>query len=235
MPVSEAKLRANRANAQKSTGPKTEEGKAASRANAYKHGLTATKVLTEVEADEVRRRFVTFHQQIQSPGEVGQILTLRAATLSCRLERCVEYENVVLTQKVRQAEADFVPPEGLDPAEVAKLRTAAGRLALFDTSKEAALARKYEAATERSFFRCLKELQLMARAEKEAMDERNAERERMSVGLNFSEAEMDAELDAIEREIEALSRQRGGSPPTRPIFSTSKRGFEVPIAVGKPG
>ena len=125
-------------------------------------------------------------------------------------------------------------PKGSTPPRSPRLRVEAGRLALFDASKEAILARKYEAAAERGYFRCLKELQLIARKEKEAMDDRNAERERMSVGLNFSEAEMDAELDAIEREIEALSRQRGGRPPARPVFSASKGAVDVPIAVGKP-
>ena len=38
-PISERKVVANRANAKRSTGPKTEAGKAASRRNALKHGI----------------------------------------------------------------------------------------------------------------------------------------------------------------------------------------------------
>ena len=38
---SQAQIAANRANAQLSTGPRTEEGKAASSRNAYRHGLFA--------------------------------------------------------------------------------------------------------------------------------------------------------------------------------------------------
>ena len=47
MHCSEARIAANRANARKSTGPKTPEGKAISRANALKHGLCANVVVPE--------------------------------------------------------------------------------------------------------------------------------------------------------------------------------------------
>ena len=54
--TTEAKIEANRANAQHSTGPRTEEGKAASSRNALKHGLTSFTVLlpTEDPAEYVR-------------------------------------------------------------------------------------------------------------------------------------------------------------------------------------
>jgi hypothetical protein len=42
--LSEARLAANRANAQKSTGPKTDGGKAASSQNAITHGLTSQRI-----------------------------------------------------------------------------------------------------------------------------------------------------------------------------------------------
>src|SRR5207247_2221913 len=41
--ISQKKLEANRRNAQKSTGPKTEEGKAKSSQNGLTHGLTSRK------------------------------------------------------------------------------------------------------------------------------------------------------------------------------------------------
>jgi len=43
-PISERKLLANRANAKRSTGPRTEAGKAASRRNALKHGILSSAV-----------------------------------------------------------------------------------------------------------------------------------------------------------------------------------------------
>ena len=45
MPISEAMRAANRANARRSTGPRTEAGKAAARLNALKHGLAGKAVL----------------------------------------------------------------------------------------------------------------------------------------------------------------------------------------------
>ena len=47
--VSEKKLAANRLNAQKSTGPKTDEGKAKSARNATTHGLFCRDVVIKGE------------------------------------------------------------------------------------------------------------------------------------------------------------------------------------------
>ena len=56
MPCSPEQLAANRRNAARSTGPKTEEGKEISRRNGLKHGLTGEgAVLTEADADGRRR------------------------------------------------------------------------------------------------------------------------------------------------------------------------------------
>jgi hypothetical protein len=47
--ASENQTAANRANAKRSTGPRTESGKAKSRKNAFKHGLTAQVIVIEGE------------------------------------------------------------------------------------------------------------------------------------------------------------------------------------------
>ncbi len=48
--ISERKIQANRRNAKKSSGPRTKLGKAASRMNAMKHGITAEHVIVDGES-----------------------------------------------------------------------------------------------------------------------------------------------------------------------------------------
>ena len=54
--ATDKQIAANRRNAMKSTGPKTEEGKLRARQNAFRHGLTAETVVTALEnADDYAR------------------------------------------------------------------------------------------------------------------------------------------------------------------------------------
>ena len=173
--ASEARIAANRANSLKSCGPRTLAGKEQSRQNSFKHGMTgAGVVLSNEDAAEVERRSQAFRSELNPSGEVGEALVRRAAVCSVRMDRGVAQESAALSERVRQAEADFVAPEGVSPEEAANLRAEAGRRALFDPSREATLARKYEAAAERGFFRALKELRQLekqAKADESAVEE----------------------------------------------------------------
>jgi hypothetical protein len=65
-PISKAKLAANRANAQLSTGPVTPEGKAASSQNNFKHGLYSKQIVASgedpVELDALKTDLRAEHQ-----------------------------------------------------------------------------------------------------------------------------------------------------------------------------
>jgi hypothetical protein len=92
--ISFDRLRANRRNAQKSTGPRTDRGKARSRQNALKHGLTGAGVVQPAdEAAERDRRMASWTAELQPSTEmqvwvVGQLIL---ATL--RLDRSARLET----------------------------------------------------------------------------------------------------------------------------------------------
>jgi len=55
-PITEAQLEANRANAQKSTGPRSPEGKRRVRLNSLRHGLTGQTVVMPFEDHKAYER-----------------------------------------------------------------------------------------------------------------------------------------------------------------------------------
>ena len=234
MPASAARIAANQRNAAKSTGPKTVEGKENSRRNALKHGLTGEGiVLPNEDAAEVERRLAAFQEELQPSGEVGRSLVRRAAVLSVRMDRSVSQESAALSGQVRQAEADFVVPEGVDAAEAARLRAEAGRRAMFDPSREATLARKYEAAAERGFFRALKELRQLEKQTKAADPAVAAEVFQQELASFLSSKEMDAEFDAMYPEFAEVTPAILSKAITRAYAPTSGGRVDVPFTIGR--
>ncbi len=226
---------ANRKNAARSTGPRTDEGKERSRANALKHGMAgAGVVLPEADAAEVERRSAAFAVELNADGEVGHALARRAALNSVRMERGADQQTATLADHVRRAEAEFVAPEGVDAAEAGRLRSEAGRRAMFDPSKEAALARRYEASAERGFFRCLNELRQMERqrgAMARAAEDADVDAMMGSFRAVHEEGlRMDARLDAMEA---ALDRPEPRRPVNSPQFAPMGGRVDVPIAIGR--
>ncbi|WP_435016127.1 hypothetical protein TA3x_003687 [Tundrisphaera sp. TA3] len=105
MPCSPAKIEANRRNAARSTGPKTEEGKAICRRAALKHGLTGRGIVLPVEDEAaVAGKFAAYERELKAEGEVGRDLARRAAVMAVRLDRAAEHEAAMLARKIRVAE-----------------------------------------------------------------------------------------------------------------------------------
>src|SRR5262249_40328538 len=90
-------IEANRDNALKSTGPKTEAGKQRSRRNALRHGFTAETVIEPLENPEEYRVFedaIVSEYLPQTP--VEQELVHRLASLFWRLRRATSIETGLL-------------------------------------------------------------------------------------------------------------------------------------------
>jgi hypothetical protein len=87
-------IEANRRNALKSTGPKTEAGKQKSRCNAVRHGLTAETVIGALEDAEDYQAFeATIIADYDAQSAVERELVLRLASLLWRLRRATIMET----------------------------------------------------------------------------------------------------------------------------------------------
>jgi hypothetical protein len=87
-------FQANRLNALKSTGPRTEEGKRTSRRNALRHGLTAETVIDGLEDGEDYRGFeAAIIADYDAETAVERELVLRLASLLWRLRRIIAIET----------------------------------------------------------------------------------------------------------------------------------------------
>jgi hypothetical protein len=99
--VTEPMEKANRENSQKSTGPKTQQGKLNSSRNAFRHGLFARKMCpwTE-ELDESEPDYQRFYQRYQNAyqarDEVEALLVADMARTQWRLERLLRAESACL-------------------------------------------------------------------------------------------------------------------------------------------
>jgi hypothetical protein len=96
--ASERQIAANRRNAQSSTGPKTKDGKAASRRNALTHGLTANKLMLEGEDPDV---FKALRDELFNEFKPGSAyeeqLTEHMVAVLWRLRRVPVFEAALLS------------------------------------------------------------------------------------------------------------------------------------------
>lgn len=169
--ASEAQILANRKNAEKSTGPRTEEGKAIVSQNAVKHGLSARQdVIASEDRDEFDRHREAMLLELRPAGPIETVLAERIVSLSWRLKRAERMQNEALDCLLAQepagpaAEADelgsfvqTVGPGQPDPD------LALGRVVTQDFSNSRVLERLmvYERRIENSLYRTISELDRM--------------------------------------------------------------------------
>src|SRR5215831_8057000 len=89
-------IEANRLNALKSTGPRTDVGKQRSRCNAVRHGLTAETVIVNLEDREDYEAFeIAVSSCYDAESAVERELVLRLASVLWRLRRAVGIETAL--------------------------------------------------------------------------------------------------------------------------------------------
>ncbi len=171
--TTEARIHANRLNAQKSTGPQTPQGKAVVSQNALKHGLSARHdvITTESQADFDLHRDALL-AELAPEGPMESILADRIVSLSWRLKRADLIQNQAfdaINEKITtNSLANIAKSFGLKDLGFLQNETSdsrpdliLGRIAIKDFSNARVLDRllMYERRIEHSLYKTTLELQ----------------------------------------------------------------------------
>ena len=158
--ATEKQFAANRQNAQKSTGPKTPEGRAAVRLNGVKHGLTAETIVLKGESQADFTSLLDSLEAEHAPTTpTEEALVVQLALANWRLRRLYHQEAGFYTYQL-QSLASIQKDRNLDDA---------GRMGHAMGWSEATLGlfNRQESRLERTFYRALHELQRL-RKERES-------------------------------------------------------------------
>ena len=171
--TTQAKIRANRQNAQKSTGPRTTRGKALASKNSLKHGLSANR---NVIAPESQADYELYREQILAEltplTPIESMLADRVICLSWRLKRAVRIQNQAIDAllqrntsnplaKIAQSLQLKLPDRSKTAQTPAEDNLALGRASITDLSNARVIERllMYERRIEHSLFRTIQQLQ----------------------------------------------------------------------------
>jgi hypothetical protein len=141
--ASPAQILANRENAKRSSGPKTQEGKQVASRNAIRHALTGTQIVIPGEDasayEELRKGL---HQSYKPKTEAEKILVDQIAANAWRLMRAQRVEAAFLAKLV----------EGAENPDVAIAA------AFLEKPKEVARMHRYVTTAQNAYFKAIAEL-----------------------------------------------------------------------------
>ena len=182
--ASEKQIEANRKNAQQSTGPKTDEGKARSRLNAVTHGLTGSvlDILPHEDDREFTRRLNAWFDHYLPTNDAEAQLVRQAVILTWKIDRADRCEIASLSAKIKDAVHPCFNEPLQDNNTLNIMFLKAAELASFDPSNEGERLRRYQFSLHRALLRVLDALEKM----------RKAEAKRNSAAIGASEAKLSA-------------------------------------------
>jgi len=149
MDTTQKQIEANKQNAQQSTGPKTDEGKAVSKYNAIKHGLLSKEVLLEGEDEknliEIGKRLRT---DLEPQTELELVLVDRITANVWRLKRVMQMEREMMESSQKDTFSGG-------------LRKLGQTLTHYDIAHNDIYGKliRYESSIERGIYKALHELQ----------------------------------------------------------------------------
>ena len=188
--VTDKQLAANRRNAQRSTGPRTTEGRSVSRWNALKHGVLAQAVIpAPLEPWEPRAEFEalleTLRDELQPGAALEEMLVERIATSYWRLSRLLRAEAGEIALRLLDCQSDVASGALLRELSQADISSIAARRGLsverspegdeprrmeaeyavrsIPAPQDALLLSRYETRLERQIYRALTALERLQR------------------------------------------------------------------------
>ena len=215
--ATEKQFAANRLNAQKSTGPRTPEGRAAVRLNGVTHGLTAETIVLKGESEVDFTNLLNSLEVEHDPATpTEEALVVQLAMATWRLRRLYHAEAGFYSFKLKQT-ADNRTELKLNDAE------RMGYIAYLSTD-ELGMFNRQEARLERSFYRALHELQRLHNPSVSA----GAEPSEMPVAQPLSDAPA---IPSREINLASVLQQTPESaPPYSPSVGAGAEPPEMPAA-----
>jgi len=195
--ATQAQTNANRENAKKSTGPRTQQGKTISSRNSLVHGMTSGKFLPpDADPQEFLQLFDQFRARFQPFDEVEDALVERLVAAEFKM-RTVRYADAGLFHY--QAETNPIPADRNKDGHINPLAWAFHTDSVGYNSFNKLM--RYEGCLQREFSRALRELYIV-------QDERRA---------RFAEAE------AAASEAEETGPAQPETPPPNPNTEKTNR------------
>jgi len=149
--TTQKQIEANRSNAQHSSGPKSEQGRAIISQNALKHGVFSKQILLEGESKkEFEALKIEFHEQFHPRGFLEHLFCERALAAAWRLSRVTQMESMLINHATRKSFDSSGMIEVLGGYQ----------------GDELSLLSRYEISLEKILFRSLAELRALQNARK---------------------------------------------------------------------
>ena len=170
-----AQIKANRNNAKKSTGPRTEEGKTRSAKNALKHGLLARDaVLPGEDPADFDRQLAALEADIQPDNSLEFELVRQIADAQWRMRRLTRLETGFLAAAVddQRRHLEKRRPDELRPGYDGETLLLGS--AMLDRTQAFVHLARYDGHLSRRFFRAVKQLADLRRDERKAREARSS-------------------------------------------------------------
>ncbi len=170
-----AQITANRNNAKKSTGPRTEEGKTRVATNALKHGLLARDtVLPGEDPADFDSQLSALEADIQPTNSLEFELVRQIADAQWRMRRLTRLETGFLAASLAEKRRvmERLHPERLQPGYDGETLLLGS--AIIDRTDSLGHLARYDGHLSRRFFRAVKQLRDLRRDEREAHQARSS-------------------------------------------------------------